>query len=62
MVMDVIKENAGRGVVNELMHANDLVLMRKTIEDSKKIFWNWKDALESKGLRSTLKKTTVMVS
>ena len=49
--MDVITENARRGVVNELLHANDLVLMTKDIEDLKERFWNWKDTLESKGLK-----------
>ena len=56
IVSDVIKQNARRGVVNELLYACDLVLMSKTMEDLKERFWNWKDALESKGLKVNTKK------
>ena len=47
IVVDVITENP-RGIVNELLYADDLVLMTETMEDFKERFWNWKDALESK--------------
>ena len=40
IVVDVITENARRGVVNELLYADDLVLTTETIEDLKKRFWN----------------------
>ena len=60
--MDVIVQNARRGGVNELLHADDLVLMSETMEDLKERFWNWKDALESKGLKVNIKKAKVMVS
>ena len=36
----VITENARRGMVNELLYAYDLVLLRETTEDLKKRFWN----------------------
>ena len=56
IVVNVITENA-RSVVNESLHADDLVFMSKTVEDLKKRFWNWKNALKSKGLiRSTPEK------
>ena len=48
IVVGVITENARRGVVNELLYADDLVLMSETMEDLKERFWNWKDALKSK--------------
>ena len=51
IVVDVITENARRGVVNELLYADDLILMSETVEDLKERFWNWEDALESKGLK-----------
>ena len=38
IVVDVITENARRGVVNELLYANDLVLMSETMEDLKERF------------------------
>ena len=62
IVVNVITENARRGVVNELLYAIDLVLMSETMEDLKKRFWNWKVALESKGLKVNTRKTKVMVS
>ena len=57
--VDVITENARTGVVNELLYTDDLVIMS---EDMKERFWNWKDALESKGLKVNTKKTKLMVS
>ena len=65
IVVDVITENARRGVVNKLLYADDLVLMHETMEDLKERFWHWKDhkdALESKGLKVNPRKTKVIVS
>ena len=62
VVVDVITENAKTGVVNELLYADDLVLMSETMGDLKKRFWNWKNTLESKGLKVNTRKTKVMVS
>ena len=62
IVVDVVTENARRGVVNELLYADDLVIMRETMEDLKERFWNWKNALESKGLKVNTRKTKMMVS
>ena len=62
IVVDVITENARRGVVNELLYADDLVIMSEDIKDLKQRFWNWEDALESKGLKVSTGKTKVMVS
>ena len=39
IIVDVITENA-RGVVNELLYADDLVLMGEDMEDLKEKFWN----------------------
>ena len=39
IIVDVITENA-RGVVNELLYADDLVLMSEDMEDLKEKFWN----------------------
>ena len=47
IAVDIITENARRGVVNELLYADD-----RSYEQNhgklKEKFWNWKDALESK--------------
>ena len=39
---DVITETARRGVVNELLYADDIVLMSKTIEDFGMGRMHWK--------------------
>ena len=62
IVVNVITENARRGVVNELLCADDLVIMSEDMEDLKEKFWNWKNALESKGLKVNTRKTKVMAS
>ena len=62
IVVDVVTENAKRGVVNELLYADDLVLMSKTIEDLKERFWKWNDTLGSNGLKVNIRKTKLMVS
>ena len=62
IVVDVITENARRGVVNELLYADDLVIMSEDMEDLKERFWNRKNALESKGLKVNTRKTKLMVS
>ena len=59
IVVSVITENA-RGVFNELLHVDDLVIMSKNMKDLEKRFWNWKDTLESKGLKVNTRKTEVM--
>ena len=56
IVANVITENARMGVVYQLQYADDLAFMSETMEGLKERFWNWKDALESKGLRSTSEK------
>ena len=38
IVVDVIAENARRVVFNEILYANDLVIMSEDIEDLKKRF------------------------
>ena len=59
IVVDIITENARRGVVNELLYADDLVLMSETMEDLKKKFWNWKNAMKSKGLKVNTKQNKI---
>ena len=48
-------------MVNELLYADELVLMSETMKDLKKRFWNWKNALESVGLKVNTRKTKLMV-
>ena len=46
IVVNIITEKAGRDVINQLLYADDLVLMSKTMQDLKERFWNWKDVLK----------------
>ena len=62
ITVHVISENARKGLMNEILYADDLVLMSKSIENLKKKFLKWKETVESKGLKVNLKKTKVMVS
>ena len=48
--------------MNEILYADDLVLMSESIENLKEKFLKWKEAFESNGLKVNLKKTKVMVS
>ena len=59
IVGDIITENARRVVVNELLYADDLVIMSETMKDSKKKFWNWRDALQSKVSKVNSRKASV---
>ena len=62
VVVDIITENEWRGEVDKLLYAHDFVLMSKIMKDLKERFWNWKDALKSKGLKVNTRKTKVIVS
>ena len=61
IAVDVISENAAEGLMNEILYAEDLVLMSENNENSKEKFLKWKEAFGSKGLKVNLKKTRVMV-
>ena len=57
-VVDVFSKNAREGLMNEILCADDLVLMSESIENIKEKFLKWKEAFESsKGLKVNLKKT-----
>lgn len=62
MVIDAVTESARRSDMNEILYADDLVLMSDTMENLKERFENWKKELEAKGLKVNTMKTKVMVS
>ena len=62
MVVDVVAEFARDAVLMELVCADDLVLMSRTIKRLRNKFLEWKEAFECKGLKVNLGKTKVMVS
>ena len=62
IVLDVVTESAREGLLNEMLYADDLVLMSESLAGLREKFWKWKEALESKGLKVNLGKTKMMVS
>ena len=60
-MVDVVTEFTRDGVLNELLYADDSVLMSETMEGLMNKFLKWKEAFESNGLKVNLGKTQVMV-
>ena len=62
MVLNKVTENSRKGWMKQILYANDLVLMGKTVKELRKNFDERKEALESKGMKVNLGKTKLMVS
>ena len=62
MVIDEVTENAKKGWIKQILYADDLVLMRETMEELRENFDEWREAFESKGMRVNLGKAKLMVS
>ena len=62
IVVDAVTEQARKGLLNEIWYADDLVLMSENLEDLRKRFQRWRDAMESKGMKVIIRKTKMMVS
>ena len=62
VVVDVVTENAREGLLNEILYADDLVLVSESMEDLRTKFEKWRKAFESKGMKVNLGKTKLMVS
>ena len=61
IVIDVT-EHAREGLLNEILYADDQVLMSESLEDLRERFQRWRRALEGKGLKVNVGKTKMMVS
>ena len=55
-MVDIVTEFARESVLNELLYADDLVLMSETIEGLRNKFSNLKETFETKGLKVSLGK------
>ena len=55
IVVDVT-EHAREGLLNEILYADDLVLMSESLEDLRERFQRWRSALEDKGLKENVGK------
>ena len=62
IVVDVVTKHAREGLLNEILHADDLVLMSESLEQLRERFQKWKRALEGRGLKVNVGKTKMMVS
>ena len=62
MVLDVVTELARKGVLSEMLYADDVVLMSETIEGIRNEFLKRRRKKYSKGLKVNHEKTNVMVS
>lgn len=60
-VMDVLSEGVRRGLLFELLYADDLVIIAESMQELEKKYTEWKNSLESKGLRVNVDKTKIMV-
>ena len=49
IVVDVVTESVRKGLMSELLQADDLVLMSEMMEGLREKFWKWKEEFESKG-------------
>ena len=59
IVVDVVTESERSGSMNEMLYADDLVLMSETMEGLREKYWKWKEGFKSKGLQVNLGKTKV---
>ena len=62
IVADVVTEHAREGLLNEILYADDLVLMSENTDDLRERFQKRRSALEGKGLKVNAGKTKMMVS
>ena len=62
IVVDVVTEHAREGLLNEILYADDLVLMSESMDDLRERFQKWRSALEGKGLKVHVGKTKMVVS
>ena len=54
VVTDVQTKNARKGWMKQILYADNLVLMRETMQESRENFDEWREAFESKGMRVNL--------
>ena len=49
IAVDAISENEREGLMNEILYADDLVLISKSMENLKEKFLKWKRRLKARG-------------
>ena len=59
IAVDVISGNAREALINEILYADDLILISESIKNLIKKFLKWKETFESKKLKVNLKNIKV---
>ena len=59
IVMDVVSEDARKGIMNKILYVGNLVLMSDSMEKLLKKFTKWKKSLQCKGMKVNINKTMV---
>ena len=62
IVVDVVANVIKEGMLQEILHTDDVVLIEECVAELQEKIYVWKSAFESKGLKVNLMKTKVMVS
>ena len=62
IVIDVVTNEIREGMLQEILYADDIVLIAESMAELQETFYIWKSALERKGLKVNLVKTVAMVS
>ena len=60
--VDVARDEIKEGMLQEILYADDIVLIAERMAELQETFHGWKSALESKGLMVNRMKTKVTVS
>ena len=62
LVLEALSREFRTGVPWELLYADDLVIIAKSLEELIARFKSWKDGMEQKGLKVNIPKTVFMIS
>ena len=62
IVVTVVTKHAREELLNEILYADDLVLMSESLENLRERFQRWRSALEDMELKVNIGKTKMMVS
>ena len=60
ILIDVVKEHTREGLLNEILYADDLMLMSESLDNLRERFERWRSALEGKGLKVNVGKTKML--
>ena len=62
IVVDAVTEQARKGLLNEILYADNVELMNENLEDLRERFQRWRGCIEKHGNEINIRKTKMMVS